>query len=207
MQTDAATKLRINLAKSRCFSFRITTEATLGEEVAELLGIDPRRRFKTLYEQYTRGRIAHLMTLRFARHKDERNRYVIRVVYETEQPMEFVPRLRVEPTSPKPCEAFLQVCNLEIPLVFRCDCSFFYKREDKEIYFALPIKLEDELFDEIRGIRLVKLQQDKIMLENFVNLVEPGVMIHRIKFVHEGRCSADLPQRLLRRAKAISRNT
>ncbi|MDH5695378.1 MAG: hypothetical protein OEZ00_02040 [Dehalococcoidia bacterium] len=207
MQTEPAGKLRLNLARWDCLSFRITTEVTLEEDVAESLGIVLKRRFARFYEQYTRGGVLHSMALRFVRYQEPRNRYGIRLLYETEQTQEFMPSLIIKPTTPKPSEVFLRVCNLETSLVFRCDCSFIYKREGEGVYFPLPIKLEDELFDEIRGVRLVKLQQDKILLENFIDLVEPDVMIHRIKFAHEGKCSVDLPQRLLRRAKTISRNT
>jgi hypothetical protein len=131
-------------------------------------------------------------------------------MYETETPIKPILSLTIrptKPTTPKASEAFLQICKLETSSLFRCDCSFSYRREEKEVHFALPIKVEDDLFDEIRGIRLVKLQQDKILLENFMDLVEPNLMIYRIKFLHEGRCSADLPQKLLRQARTISRKS
>jgi len=207
METDVARKLRINLARWRCFSFRVTTEATLGEDVTKLLGIDPKRRFARLYEEYTRNGIAHAMTLRFARHEGQRNRYGIRVVYETEEPKEFMPRLVIEPTSLKPSEGFLQLCNVETSFSFRCDCSFLYSRGDKKEFFPLPIKIDHELFDEVRSIRFVKLQNDKILWENSLDLIETDLMVHRIKFVHEGKCSTDLAQKLLKQAKAISQKT
>lgn len=207
MQTDIARKLRINLARWNCFSLRITTEATLEESSAESVGIDSRRRFKRLYEEYTRSGVVHTMTLRFARHEGYQHRYGIRLVYETEEAKESMPKLKVETTTIKPSEAFLQLCNLDTSLLFRCGCSFFYRRGDEGIQFVLPIKIDDEMFDEVRGLRFVKLQQDKILLENSVDLIETDLMIQRIKFAHEGKCSVDLPQRLLRQARRISLRT
>jgi len=207
MQTDVARKLRINLARWKCFSFQVTTEATLGEDVTKLLGMEPKRRFARLYEEYTRSSIAHSMTLRFVRRIGQQNRYGIRVLYDTEEPKEGLPRLMGGATSLKPSEGFLKLCNLEDSFVFHCTCSFSYRREDKEVHFLLPIQVEDELFDEIRGVRFVKLQQNKILWENSLDLVETDLMVHRIRFVHEGKFSVDLPQKLLKQAKAISQKT
>lgn len=207
MQTDIASKLRINLARWNCFSLRITTEAMLEESTAKSISIDSRHRFKRLYEEYTRNGVNHTMTLRFARHEGYQDRYGIRLVYETEEPKALMPKLKVETTSPKPSEGFLQLCNLDTSLLFRCDCAFTYRRGDEGVNFPLPVKIDDELFDEIRGVRFVKLEKDKILLENSLDLVETDLMIHRIKFAHEGKCSLDLPQRLLRQARTISRRT
>ena len=207
MKTDVARKLRINLARWRCFSFRVTTEGTLGEDVAKLLGIASKRRFTRLYEEYTRSGVVHSMTMRFVRRMGQQNRYGIRVVYDTEEPKEGLSRLMGGATSLKPSEGFLELCNLEDSFVFRCDCSFSYRRGDKEVYFPLPIKIEDELFDEVRGVRFVKLQQDKILMENSLDLVETDVMVHRVRFAHEGKFSVDLPQKLLKQAKTISQKT
>lgn len=204
---DVARKLRINLARWRCFSFRVTTEGTLEEDVAKLLGIAPKRRFARLYEEYTRGGVVHSMTLRFVRRMGQQNRYGIRLVYDTEEPKEGLPRLMGGATSLKPSDGFLELCKLEDSFVFHCDCSFLYSRGDEEGYFPLPIKIDHELFDEVRGIRFVKLQHDKILWENSLDLIETDLMVHRIKFVHEGKCSTDLPQKLLKQAKAISQKT
>lgn len=207
MQVDVARKLRIDLARWKCFSFRVTTDATLGDDVAKLLHMDPKRRFARFYEKYTRSGITHLMMLRFARHLRQQKRYVIRVVYETEEPKGVMPRFISETTSQKPSEQFLKLCGLEDSFLFRCDCSFSYRRGDKEVYFPLPVEIEDELFDEVRGVRFVKLQQDKILMENSLDLVETDVMVHRVRFAHEGKFSVDLPQKLLKQAKTISRKT
>jgi len=207
MEKDVARKLRIDLARWRCFSFRVTTEVTLGEDVAKLLGIDPKRRFARLYEEYTHSGIAHSMTLRFVRHIRQQNRYGIRVVYDTEEPKEGLPKLMGGATSLKPSEGFLELCNLEDSFVFHCACSFSYRREDEDVHFPLPVQIEDELFDEIRGVRFVKLQQNKILWENSLDLVETDLMVHRIRFAHEGKFSVDLPQKLLKQAKAISQKT
>jgi len=150
------------------------------------------------------------MTLRCVRHEGQQNRYGVRLIYETEEPEELVPkllRLKIKPTSPTPSEGFLQLCSQETSLLFRCTCSFLYRRGDEGIQFVLPIKIDDELFDEVRAIRFVKLQQDKILLENSLDLIEDDLMVHRIMFVHEGKCSVGLPQKLLKQARAISQRT
>lgn len=208
MQTDAAAKLRINLARWNCFSLRITTEATLTKDVSELVGLDTKHRFTRFYEKYFRSNTLHSILLRFVRREKQENQYGIRLVYETEETEQVSPIPRITSKTLKPSEVFLNLCHMEDSLLFRCDCLFFYNRKkDEEMYFPLPIKLDHELFDEVRGIRFVKLQNDKILWENSLDLVETDLMVHRIKFVHEGKCSTDLPRKLLKQAKVISRKT
>ena len=71
----------------------------------------------------------------------------------------------------------------------------------------MPIKFEGEIFDEVRGLKFVKLEQDKILWENSVDLVETDLMLHRVRFAQEGKCSLDLPRKLLLRARDISLRT
>lgn len=208
MQTDAARKLRIDLARWKCFAFRITTDATIGENFTKLLNMDPKRRFTRFYENYTRRGIQHIMILRFARHLRQQDRYAIRVAYETAEATEVMPRLMSYRMALKPSDQFIKLCELEGLFLFRCDCSFSYRRGDKEVYFPLPIQLEkDGLFDEIRGVRFVKLQQDKMLMENSLDLVETDLMVHRVRFAQESKFTMDLPQKLLKQAKDISKST
>lgn len=207
MQTDALAKVRINLTRSNCFSLRITTEATLTKDVLELIGLDPKRKFIRFYEQYSRSNVQHYMLLRFVRREKQEDQYGIRLLYETEETEGAIPIPRASSKTLKPSEIFLNLCNMKESFLFHCYCSFLYSREDEEKYFLLPIKLDHELFDEVRGIRFVKLQNDKILWENSLDLVETDLMVHRIKFVHEGKCSTDLPRKLLKQAKVISRKT
>lgn len=207
LQTDITRKLRINLARLNCFSLRITTEMTLTEDVSDLIGFHPKRKFIRFYEDYSRSGTLHSILLRFAKREKQTNQYGVRLVYETEETEKVSPVLKSASKTLKPSEVFLNLCRLEDAFLFHCDCSFLYTREDEEVNFALPVKIENGLFDEIRGVRFVKLQQDKILWENSIDLIETDVMVHRVRFTHEGKCSADLPQRLLRQAKAISRGT
>jgi len=207
VQTDALAKVRINLARSNCFSLRITTEATLTKDALELIGLDPKRKFIRFYEQYLRSNVQHNMLLRFVRSEKQEDRYGIRLLYETEETEGAIHIPRASSKTRKPSEIFLNLCNMKESLLFRCYCSFLYRREDEKIYFSLPIKIDYELFDEVRGIRFVKLQDNKILWENSLDLVETDLMIHRIQFVHEGKCSTDLPRKLLKQAKVISRKT
>jgi hypothetical protein len=204
---NTANKLRINLARWNCFSLRITTEAVIEESLAFDLGIGRKRRFKTLYEGYTRSRIQHILALRFAGRDKESNQYGIRLTYETLEPEQFILRERPVETALKPSEAFSTLCKLEKALLVHCDCSFLYKRNDEHVTFLLPLKMDGEIYDEIRGIKFVKLQEDKILWENSVDLIDLDSMIHRVKFAQESKCSWDLPQELLRRARDISRKT
>lgn len=207
MRINVANKLRINLARWSSFSFRITTEANLGQDITELLDINLKHRYKTLYEKYTRSGITHSMLLRFARRERQPELFAIRLVYETQESKGIVPRLIIAPTTLKPSEGFLHICKLESPLLFRCDCSFTYTQAAEKVPFYLPIQMEDEFFNEIRGVKLVKLEHGKILWENYLDLIESDKMTHRIKFARYVNCTSDLPQKLLRQAKEISLKT
>ncbi len=207
MLTNSVNKLRLDLAKLNCTSFRITTQANIEDSLAHDIGLEPKRRFTRLYEEYTRSRKRHAVSLRFAQQPGKKQRYAIRILYEMEEPQELGEWIEEEPTSLKPTQAFLQLCNLKSNFLFRCDCSFYYRRDEKGIYFQLPIKIEGGIFDEVRGIRFVKLEKGNILLQNSVDLVENDLIIHRVRFAQEERCSLDLPQKLLMRARDISIRT
>ena len=207
MPPDSISKLRINLAKLKCFDFRITTQIVIEESLAHDLGLDTKSRYKRLYEEYTRNHISHSISLRFARGENQTNRYAVRILYETVEPKELGDWFSEELTKLKPTEAFLKLCKIDTTFFFRCDCLFYYRKGESDIYFQLPIKLDGDLFDEIRGVKFVKMEQNNILWQNSVDLIEPNMMTHRVRFAQEGYCSLDLPRRLLMRAREISIRT
>lgn len=206
MQTEAQ-KLRINLSQWKCFALRITTDVTLEDDFIKLLALQPKNRFSRFYEEYVRAGVQHTLILRFARYLKQQNRYAISIAYGKVEASEDVPRPLSHKMEPKPSEQFLKLCSLRSVFLFRCDCSFSYSRSDEDVHFALPIKLEDELFDEIRGLRFAKIHKGKILMENSVDLVETDLMTHRVRFAQESSFTADLPQKLLKQAREISRKT
>ena len=207
MSPDSISKLKLNLNKFNCGEFRITTEVELEESLARDLGLDTKRKFKRLYEEYTRNHISHSISLRFARRENQTNRYAVRILYETVEPKELGDWFSEEPTKLKPTEAFLELCKIDTTFFFRCDCLFYYRKGESDVYFQLPIKLDGDLFDEIRGVKLVKMEQNNILWQNSVDLIETNMMTHRVRFAQEGYCSLDLPLKLLMRARDISIRT
>lgn len=203
-----ASKLRIDLARWNCLSFRITTEATLSDDIISFLGYTPKSsRFKAFYERYTRSNIEHFMVLRFSRRIREESLFAIRLIYDvldTNNPRGII---GIPTSTTKASDIFPHLCNLETDLLLRCDCLFSYAREDEKVPFFLPVEVDWEIFDEMRGVRLVKLEKERILWENSLNLVDNNTLTHRVKFAIDAKCSLDLPQKLLRRARDISRKT
>lgn len=206
METSTANKLRINIAKWHCLSLRISTEATIEYRLARSLGIEPGRRFQRFYEEYSRNGVRHSILLRFASEVSQPDHYAMRLVlvYEMPEPDDVAVVDRKAKAKPKPTEVFLQLCNLETSFLFRCDCLFSHKRGQEGVQFPLPMKITGDAFTEIRGLRLVRTEQGKIVYEKSLDLVDSDTLTNRIKFVHEGRCSVELPLKLLQRAKQIS---
>lgn len=204
---NTTSKLKINVSRWDCTQLQLTTDIALDNDVIVSLGIDKKRHFQTFYELYSRNHISHMMTLRFMQRKDEQSRFGIRLAYEIEEPVKQGGGFVRIASSPKASEVFQKLCRLDVTFSFHCSCTFLYKREDRKVSFILPFHVEDELFDEVRGLRFVKIEQEKILWENTLNLIDPNLMEHRIKFLHEGKCSEDLPQKLLNRAVTISLKT
>lgn len=203
-----ASKLRIDLARWNCRSFRITTEATLPEDIISFLGYTSKSgRFKVFYERYARSNTEHYMTLRISRRFRQQSLFAIRFIFDALDPNNPRSITGIPTSTTKASDIFLHLCNLETDLLLRCDCLFSYAREDKKVPFFLPVEVDWELFDEMRGVRLVKLENERILWENSLNLVDKNTLTHRVKFATDAKCSLDLPQKLLRRARDISRKT
>lgn len=203
-----ASKLRIDLARWNCLSFRITTEATLPEDIISFLGYTPKSsRFKVFYERYTRNNIEHFMILRISRRFRQQSLFAIRLIFDALDPNKPRSIIGIPTSTTKASDIFLHLCNLETDLLLRCDCLFSYAREDNKVPFFLPVDVDWELFDEMRGVRLVKLENERILWENSLDIVDNNTLTHRVKFAIDAKCSLDLPQKLLRRARDISRKT
>ncbi len=213
MDANSLGKLRIDLTKSKCRSLRITFVATLTKDVAVNLGYSPKSsRFKTFYEQYTRNDTKHNTVLRIVRRLEQEDTYAIRLYYEVIDPVSKGLGTRIgipfrTKKDIKCSDAFSYLCNIKVDLLYRCDCIFSYAKEDDIVPFVLPVEAGNKIFDEIRGIRFVKLDNEKILWENSIDLPEIDRMTHRVKFAIDSKCNFDLPRTLLKRAREISRKT
>lgn len=201
-------RLRVDLIRSRCNLLRITFAKELSESIASDLGFTTGSSgFKSFYETYTRNDEKVVITLNINKRPLQDRFYAIRLSYEIL--IRATPRVHIGiPSSrPKVSDAFARICD-EKQVLFRCECLFSYKREEDTVPFALPIELKDyKMFDEIRGMRLVKLENEKILWENSLDLPDIDTMTHRVKFAIDSKCNIDLPNLLLKRAKEISSKT
>lgn len=210
MDVKSLRKFRLDLSRADCRSMRVTFKTALTEAIASNLGFSQEKsRFKSFFEEYTRNDIKHSIILRITKQTRQQDIYAIRLTYEIVDPalLEFGIRIGTPSKGRKVSDVFSYICNIKDALLFQCDCVFSYDRKDKFVPFVLPIKVDYQMFDELRGLRFVKLENEKIIWENSINIPNTDTMTHRVRFAIDSRCHLDLPKTLLTRAREISRKT
>lgn len=201
---------RLDLSRMECRSIRVTFETALTEDIASNLDFSQgSSRFKSFFEEYTRDDMKHSIILRITKRTKQQDIYAIRLIYEVVDPalFEFGIRIGTPLKGRKVSDVFSYICSIKNDLLFQCDCIFSYNRKDKVVPFVLPIKVDYQMFDELRGLRFVKLENEKVIWENAINIPNIDTMTHRVKFAIDSRCHLDLPKILLTRAREISRKT
>src|SRR3990172_1608674 len=205
MVTNQLGKLRIDLVRSKCRALRLTFATAISEDTASNLGFTSKTsRFKSFYETYSRNEEQIVISLNVTKRIGEQETYAIRLSYQ----ILGSDTMRFPSKRSKVSDVFTYLCDEKRELLFRCECLFSYKREVETSLFTLPIDLQDyKMFDQLRGMRLVKLENEKILWENSIDLPDMDTMTHRVKFAVDSTCNLELPNLLHKRAKEISRKT
>lgn len=99
--------------------------------------------------------------------------------------------------------------NLQQEVTFNCSVSFrFGKRERMSPMFLLPMRISRSAtipFDEVRGMRLVKLEDNKILYSVILDLTSEGTLQQNIGFPYLRNFSRTLADDILHNATDISR--
>jgi hypothetical protein len=99
--------------------------------------------------------------------------------------------------------------NIRQEATFNCSVTFqFGKREPASSVVVLPIRISRSAtipFDEVRGIRLVKLEDNKILYSVILDLTSEGALHQNIGFSHSANFSRTLVDDILHKATDISR--
>jgi|GEM_PF-3699098 len=92
-------------------------------------------------------------------------------------------------------------------LTFLCFASFTYHWTTYTSLPTLPMKIEESEglpFDEIRGFRLTRVRDDKIVYSAIVDRPTNEEIAHLISFTYSGRFTPQVPGEILTRATEIS---
>lgn len=99
-------------------------------------------------------------------------------------------------------------CLMQIKdnLTFEVDTNFHYSEKKFKSRVLLPIKLsDDDLFDEVRGLRLVKLAEGKKLFSLIIDCPNNEDYYHTVYFSYVGNISETLPKLVLEEAVNISK--
>lgn len=101
------------------------------------------------------------------------------------------------------------VSNLQQEVKFNCSVTFqFSKRERTSPILLLPMRISRSAiipFDEVRGMRLVKLEDNKILYSVILDLTSEGILQQNIGFPYSANFSGTLADNILHEATDISR--
>jgi len=99
--------------------------------------------------------------------------------------------------------------NLKQIVEFECEGIFqFRRREDTTSVVSLPLKISQSPiipFDEIRGLRFVKLEGSKIQYSVILDLTPDGTLYQNVGFSHSDEFSKNLADSILNKAVDISK--
>ncbi len=98
------------------------------------------------------------------------------------------------------------LANIKKNLTFEVTAQFGYPVKKFKSRIALPIKLaDDEIFDEVRGMRLVKLADGKNLFTLIVDRPDNKNIYHVVVFSYVGNISDTLPKTIFDEAISISK--
>jgi hypothetical protein len=195
----------INLAQVKCNSLTFTSESGLNKTELETLGLKISGVLPvSYYYQYEHNNITHLMRLRLIPNRTEQ-KVAVSFIYTTAEAAN-IPKAIID-RNPKALEYFVTLCESDKILLFKCISVFMHKRDDKDSFFMLPLRLPEQpssgSYDEIRGIRIVKLKDNKIVVENSFDLIEESTITQTVKFAYEAKFALDLPQTILQESTKL----
>jgi len=116
---------------------------------------------------------------------------------------------RLSKRAPKLGDLIDILSNLKQIVEFECEGIFqFGRREDTTSVVSLPLRISQSPvipFDEIRGLRFVKLEGSKIQYSVILDLPPDGTLYQNVGFSHSDEFSKTLADSILNKAADISK--
>jgi len=116
---------------------------------------------------------------------------------------------RLSKRAPKLGDLINILSNLKQVVEFQCEGTFqFRRREGTASVVSLPLRISQSPvmpFDEIRGLRLVKLEGRKVQYSVILDLTPDGTLYQNVGFSHSDEFSKTLATSILNKAVDISR--
>lgn len=116
---------------------------------------------------------------------------------------------RLSKRAPKLGDLINILSNLKQTVEFQCEGFFqFQRREGTTSVVSLPLRISQSPvmpFDEIRGLRLVKLEGSKVQYSVILDLTSDGTLYQNVGFSHSDEFSKTLADSILNKAADISK--
>ncbi len=116
---------------------------------------------------------------------------------------------RLPKREPKLGDLIDILSNLKQVVEFQCEGIFqFRRREGTTSVVSLPLRISQSPvmpFDEIRGLRLVKLEGSKVQYSVILDLTPDGTLYQNVAFLHSDEFSRTLADSILNKAVDISK--
>jgi hypothetical protein len=195
-------QLRIPLAVNKCNNLSLFVPLPKDEELLKILPEIDKKKKLSYYEEYYSQEVLHSISIEIIRFKGEFYPAYLMMNYGADSPGSNTVVDEIK-TRIKPTQIYEKLVTLSTSFRFRCYCTFNYLKDEKRLTLPLPIKLEKGSFDEIRGIRIVKLSNNNIILDRTEDMAD-GRIKHTIRFDQESKFLLGLPNMLLEQAVKIS---
>jgi hypothetical protein len=154
---------------------------------------------------YKKENKRHLMRVRFLPH-GIMGTTGISVIYRVLGNDEPTPFMVQRNRSSQALNYYIKLCDLDLNLLFRCETNFINRR-DEGTFIPFPMKVPPQSanssFDEIRGMRIAKVKDNKILMENYMDLVDDNTLSQTIKFAYEAKFTLDLPLTIIQESRKL----
>jgi len=197
--------MELNLIASNCTLVRIVSECELNQSIStkikECAALPPEGAKEGIQfsHEYKADNVKHAV-IGFLFEGDKPNLYIIAIHYKKRR------LLKKEKKETKPISILLD-CLKELPsdLTFSCTLRFEYPSSKFSSILPLPMKLGGDLFDEIRGFRLVKHKKKQISYDAIIDRPSNRKIYHNISFDHAGKFNIELPKSIFDKGNEISK--
>lgn len=207
MNPDRKYPHRVDLARVKAERLEIHADISLDERLRESLlqccfdEEDRQAGIAAFGTAYSKNKVRHAVSARVTGLLEPDEPQHLRIDYEVE-------------TMAKPAKGLQSLSKLfailgpmSDKLTFLCFASFTYPWTTHSSLLTLPMKIEESEglpFDEIRGLRLTRVRDDKMVYTAIVDRPTNEEIAHLISFTYSGRLTPQVPGEILTRATEIS---
>ena len=200
--------LNVQSCRHLLFTSRISLDDSILEEIQVSFDVNlsAKRRWRIL-ERVALDRSVEYVQVQFEKQPGNESNCEVGFHYDAEMRTRRARTTQAE--YPKATEILSILSSLSQPAEFDCEALFAHPPPSAQNLFPMrtqELERNGGAFDEIRGITLVKLEQDEVLYNVTLQSLDLQELLLDVSFNHVSTFSDSLPREVLRKASNIQSN-